>query len=132
MWFKTISLILAIACYIEGVAGLLFRRQFDAWIRQQFSAPTPSVTLRLLLMYAMLLVLATWYATFVHYTTHGWVLTLLMTLVGIEVLACLWRWKSVAAEVVNFFETAGRALNWVYLAAVLLGVLLLWLGLFVY
>lgn len=132
MWFKAISLILAIACYIEGVAGLLFRRQFDAWIRRQFSASTPSATLRLLLVYSMTLVLATWYATIFHYTTHGWILTVVMTLAGIKVLVILCCWKPVAAAFLSFLDTMGQTLGRVYLAAVLVGVLFLWLGLFVY
>jgi fluoride ion exporter CrcB/FEX len=132
MWFKTLSLILAILCVIEGTAGLVCRRAFDAWIQRQFAAPAPSGTLRVLLVYAMTLALATWYATLLHYARHGWVVTLVMTVVGLKALALLVGWRLVSAEVVRAIERSRALLGQAYLLTLLLGGVFLWLGLVVY
>ena len=132
MWFRIISLILATVCLIEGIAGLVFREQFHGWLRRQCSAARPSGTLRVILVYLTTLVVATWYATIFHYRPYGWVLTLVMTLSGIEILLVLYRWRAVGEAVVGFLLETRQHVGWVYGVAIALGTLLLWLGLFVY
>ncbi len=131
MWFRLISLGLSAVLLAEGLAGLLMARRFHAWLRRELTRSVPSAFMRLLMVLLMTMGVAVWYATFTHYVRHGWAVTVMMTLVGAEVILALTRWREQASAGIAMLETPA-CLRWGYGIALGLGLVFLWLGLFVY
>src|ERR671918_62349 len=93
MWFKVLSLLIAVALLGKAIIALLRPRRFYA-VRQSHYA---SETLPARLLVAPVLVLAmtgvTWYATIFHYRPWGWVLTCFLTLIACLSLDHVFRWQ---------------------------------------
>ena len=126
MWFRMISLGLSAVLLAEGLAALLMARRFHWWLRQELSGSVPSAFMRLLMVLLMTMAVAVWYATFTHYVRHGWAVTVMMTLVGVEVVFGLTRWRELASAGIAMLETPD-CLHWG--CAVALGLGLAMLGL---
>ena len=131
MWFRMISFGLSAVLLAEGLAGLLMAQRFHRWLRGELSGSVPSAVMRLLMVLLMTMAAAAWYATFTHYVRHGWAVTVMMTLVGAEVVLALTRWRELAAAGMAMLETPA-CLQWGCAVALGLGLVFLWLGLSVY
>lgn len=101
MWFKVLSLLIAVALIGKAIIALLGPRRFYA-VRQSHYA---SETLPAKLLVAPVLILAvtgvTWYATIFHYRPCGWVLTGFLTLISGLSLDHVFRWQKHRARLLK-------------------------------
>ena len=101
MWFKVLSLLIAVALLGKAIIALLGPRRFYA-VRQSHYA---SETLPAKLLVPPVLVLAvtgvTWYATIFHYRPCGWVLTGFLTLISCLSLDQVFRWQKHRARLLK-------------------------------
>ena len=130
MWFKVLSLLIAVALVGKATIALLVRRRFYA-VRQTHYA---SETLPARLLIAPVLVWAVtgvaWYATIFHYRPWGWVVTACLTLLACLSLDHVFRWQKHRARLL---KVVAHPKVWYFdCLLVVLGVGFAALGLFVY
>jgi len=92
MWFRGLSLAIAVALLVKATVALTVPQRFYARRRQQYSSETlPS---RLLIPPAIVLTmtLAAWFATLFHYQTWGWLVTGFLSALSCLALHHLCRW----------------------------------------
>lgn len=130
--FKILSFVLAISAFIKVFFGIFLHNQLYNWARKQYAQKKPTFAVNILLIYALTLLIIVWIATITSYLPKGWILTTFITIASIKSLNLLFSWKKTAVKFVLFIDKAGKKLWFVDLVVGILGILFLYLGIWVY
>ncbi|HEX6290105.1 MAG TPA: hypothetical protein VFZ66_12985 [Herpetosiphonaceae bacterium] len=92
MWFKVLSLLIALLCLGKAGTALLIPQTFYRRRRQQYASTR--IPLSVLIPPALILVLAglAWYATIAHYVAWSWLVTGFLTPIALLGVVNLLRW----------------------------------------
>lgn len=130
--FKIVSLILAVSAFIKGLTGLLFHRSLYSWAEKHYASKKISPTVILLIIYAISILIFTWYATIFNYIKHGWILTTFISITSIKLLAIIFKWNETSAYFVKFISLSGKRLWILDIAVLLLGFVFLGMASYLY
>jgi hypothetical protein len=130
--FKILSIVLALSAFIKVFFGVVFHKQLYLWAKKHYSQKKPTIAVKLLLVYALALLILVWIGTITNYVTNGWILTIFITIASVKSLNLLFAWQKTAVKFVLFIDTAGKKLWFVDLAVGSLGILFMYLGIWVY
>ncbi len=130
--FKVFSIVLAFSAFIKVFIGVLFHDQLYTWARRQYAQKKRTASVNALLIYAMALLILVWIETLTSYIANGWILTAFITIASLKSLNLLFSWQKTAEKFVSFIDNAGKKLWFVDLAVGILGILFLYLGLWIY
>ena len=93
MWFRILSLVIAVALLGKGVIALAAPRRFYAERQRQYSSESAPPKLLVAPMVIGVLTLVAWYATLFHYQPWGWVVTGFLTALACMAIDHLVRWE---------------------------------------
>ncbi len=79
MWFKTLTMVVAIPVLAKAVLGLVAPERFYAWRLAQYSATSVPGPVRAAAVMLAALAVVAWYATAFHYVRGGWVITAILS-----------------------------------------------------
>lgn len=126
-FFSIICLVIAASAFIKVFFGVFYHKQLYAWAKEHYSLNKPDYTVKLLMVYALVLLVAVWIGTIFFYVPKGWILTVFISLASIKSLSLVLSWKATSEKFVKFIDNAGNKL-WlvdVFVAALGVGFLLL-------
>jgi hypothetical protein len=130
MWFRILSVVIAIVLLVKAVVALASPRRFYAARQKQYaSAPLPS-TLFVPPALVLGLTLSAWYATIFHYQPWGWLVTGLLSLISCLSIHHLLHWESHRQMMLKV--VTGPKVMQIDCLLVALGLAFLALALFVY
>ena len=101
MWFKVLSLLIAVALLGKAIIALLMSRRFYAVRQGHYAAETQPAKLLVAPVMVLAVTGVTWYATIYHYRPYGWVLTCFLTLISCLSLDHVFRWKKHRARLLR-------------------------------
>jgi hypothetical protein len=132
MLFKLICFILATTAMIKGLVGIFAHNKLYGWAEKHYAKPGKSITVKIFVGYAVLILLLTWYATLFQYQSYGWIVTVFITLMSIKTVGLLFNWEKTSQKFVSLIKS-GQKILWV-LDIIVIGLSLLFygLGIFIY
>ncbi len=132
MWFKWICFVLAFACVTKGIIGIVFHKNFYTWDKKQYTSRHWPTSFLLFIPYGIGMISWTWYATLFHYTKHGWIITITVTIVSIKFFAIIFQWKKTSTFLVQIIDTGGWKIWFLDVLMIVSGFSFFLLGIFVY
>ena len=132
MWFKLISFVLGGACILKALIGLFFHKKFYSWDRRQYAAQKFPKRLYIFILYGIVMVFTTWYATIFHYVEYGYILTIIVTISSIKLFSILFNWKNTSKKILNFIDSGGWKLWALDIFILIMGIIFFLLGIYVY
>lgn len=94
MWFRTLSLVIAVALLGKAVIALAIPRRFYAARERQYDSETLPPKLVVAPVIVVALTLTAWYANIFHYQPWGWVVTGSLTALACLAVDHVFRWPS--------------------------------------
>jgi len=130
--FKIICFILFGATFIKSITGLLFHEKLYGWAKRHYSKNKKSWTTIFLLIYGIIVFLLTWYVTIFDYVKHGWIITLLITVSSVKLFGLIFNWEKISKKFVKFIENSSKKLWILDITLLILSLIFLLMGLFLY
>jgi hypothetical protein len=94
MWFRVLSLVIAVALLAKASIALAIPRQFYAERQRQYASDSPPVKVLVPPVVIVAITLAAWYATIFHYQRWGWVITGSLTALACVAVDRAFRWRT--------------------------------------
>lgn len=132
MLFKIICYILATTALIKGLVGIFAHDKLYGWAEKHYAQTEKSITLKVLVAYAVIILFLTWYATLFQYTQYGWIITTFITLMSIKTVGLLFNWKAASQKFVDFIKSSQKMLWVLDIVVIFLSLIFYGLGLFLY
>ena len=132
MLFKIICYILATTALIKGLVGIFAHHKLYGWAEKHYSKQDKSITVKVLVAYAVLVLILTWYATLFNYVQYGWIVTTFITLMSIKTVGLLFNWEAASQKFVNFIKSGEKMLWLLDIVVISLSLIFYGLGLFLY
>ncbi len=93
MWFKVLSLLIMALCIGKATIALGAPHTFYRLRRRQYASATIPGSILLPPLAVLMLASVAWYATLLHYTAWGWIVTGFLTLISLLAVVNLFRWS---------------------------------------
>lgn len=132
MLFKIICYILATTALIKGLVGIFAHDKLYGWAEKHYAQTEKSITVKVLVAYAVIILFLTWYATLFQYTQYGWIITTFITLMSIKTVGLLFNWKAASQKFVDFIKSSQKMLWVLDIVVIFLSLIFYGLGLFLY
>jgi hypothetical protein len=94
MWFRVLSLVIAVALLGKATIALAAPRRFYVERQRQYASESIPPKLWVAPVVIIALTLAAWYATIFHYRPWGWIVTGFLTALACLALDHALRWQS--------------------------------------
>lgn len=104
MWFKYLAFMFGLILIIKSCIGLGFHSKFYMWDKKQYSSPKPTLPFIFFLIYGLIILCLTWYATLFHYVKYGWILTAITTISGFKIYKAAARWPDFSKNIAIFID----------------------------
>ncbi len=117
---------------MKAFVGFIFHKKFYTWDKKQYASKKYPKSFYIFIPYGAGVFLSTWYATIFHYREKGWILTLIVTLSSIKLFSILFNWEKTSEKFVKFIDSGGWKLWAVDVFVMIMGVVFLFLGIYVY
>jgi uncharacterized membrane protein YidH (DUF202 family) len=93
MWFRLLSLVIAVALLGKATIALAMPRRFYAERQRQFASASPPAKIVVPPVMIVFITAVAWYATIFHYQPWGWIVTGALTALACLAIAHLSRWE---------------------------------------
>ena len=93
MWFRVLSLVIAVALLSKAATALAARRRFYAERQRQYASDSHPPNLLVAPIVILAVTSAAWYAAIFHYQPWGWVVTGSLTALSWLSLDHVFRWE---------------------------------------
>lgn len=130
--FNTICFILALSALIKVFFGIFYHKELYDFARSHYSRPKMSIQVKLLMVYAFSLAIATWIGIIFFYEPLGWILVALLTIASVKSLSLFFNWRETSRRFVLFINTNEHKLWIVDIFVAILGVGFLLMGFLIY
>lgn len=132
MVFKIICYILATTALIKGLVGIFAHKTLYGWAEKHYSKTKKSATVKILVAYAFIILILTWYGTIFEYVKYGWIITVFISLMSIKTLTLMFKWKEASEKFVKLIKNGGATLWILDIVVILLSLSFYALGYFIY
>jgi hypothetical protein len=130
--FNAICFTLFLSAMIKVFLGICFHHQLYDFARKTYSSPKITISVKILMIYALFLLVIVWVGTIFFYRTHGWILTSFISIASIKTLGLLFNWQKTSQKFVKFINTKYHQLWIVDLFVAMLGITFLVFGITLY
>ena len=93
VWFRVLSVVIAVALLSKATMALAARRRFYAERQRQYASGSQPPNLLVAPVVILAVTLVAWYATIFHYQPWGWVVTGSLTALSCLALDHVFRWE---------------------------------------
>ena len=132
MLFKIVCYVVAGAAFCKGLVGVFAHDKLYGWAEKHYSTKDRSLTVWLFLIYGVGVVGTTWYATIFNYVKHGWILTVIMSIMSLKLLGLIYNWEETSKKFVNLIKDSNKKLWLLDFIVLFLGAVFLWMGMYLY
>lgn len=130
--FAIICYILALSAFIKAMLGLIYHKRFYNWAKEKYGQAHRSKAVNVLLIFALFLLLYSWYGVFFDYVRYGWIVTAFITLASVKSLSILFSWEKTATKFRLFIEKQGNHLHYLDVALLIMSLIFWAMGTFLY
>jgi|AntRauTorcE11898_2_1112593.scaffolds.fasta_scaffold23077_2 hypothetical protein len=132
MLFQVICYILATTALIKGLTGLFAHETLYGWAEKHYSETKKSATVQVMVAYAFIILILTWYATLFDYVKYGWIITVFISLMSIKTLTLIFKWEEASKKFVKLIKSGGATLWTLDIIVIVLSIIFYSLGYFLY
>lgn len=132
MIFKVICYILATTALIKGLVGLFAHETLYGWAEKHYSKTKKSATVQVMVAYAFIILILTWYATIFDYVQYGWIITVFISLMSIKTFTLIFKWKEASEKFVKLIKSGGSTLWVLDIIVIVLSISFYALGYYLY
>lgn len=132
MVFKIICYILATTALLKGLVGIFAHETLYSWAEKHYSKTKKSATVKILVAYAFIILILTWYGTVFDYVKYGWIVTVFISLMSIKTFTLMFKWKEASEKFVKLIKNGGATLWILDIVVILLSLSFYALGYFIY
>ena len=93
MWFRGLSLVIAVALLAKASIALAMPRRFYSERQRQYASASPPVEVLVPPVVIVALALVAWYATIFYYQSWGWIITGSLTALACVAVDHGFRWQ---------------------------------------
>jgi hypothetical protein len=130
MWFRVLSVVIAVALLGKAAIALAAPRRFYDERRRQYASGARPRKLLVAPLVIVVITLAAWYATILHYQSWGWVVTGSLTALSCLSVDNMLRWETHRQRMLEV--VSNPRVWWVDCVLLVAGALFLALALWVY
>jgi len=94
MWFRFLSLVIAVALLAKASIALAMPRRFYTERQRQYASASPPVKVLVPPVVIVALAFVAWYATIFHYQPWGWVITGSLTALACLAVGRVFSWRT--------------------------------------
>lgn len=130
--FAIICYFLALGAFVKAMFGLLYHKPFYAWVKEKYGQNDRSMAVNVLLVFALILLLYSWYGFIFDYVSYGWIMTTFITLASVKSLSILLNWKKTAEKFRSFIEKKGNYFHYLDISLLIMSGIFWAMGRFLY
>jgi len=93
MWFRVLSVVIAVALLVKAAIALAAPRRFYAERQRQYASASQPPKLLVAPVVIVAMTFVAWYATIFHYQPWGWVVTGSLTALACLAVDHVFRWE---------------------------------------
>ena len=131
-FFNMICFVLAFSAFVKVFFGLFYHDKLYDFARKSYSQEKMSLPVKVLMIYAFMLLITVWIGTIFFYEKHGWILTSFLTIASLKSVSLFFNWKKASTKFLMFINTNYHKLWAIDVFVGVLGLTFLALGLFLY
>lgn len=117
---------------LKGIIGLIFHDRFYNWDYRQYNSVKWPRSFIVFVPYGICMVALTWYATLFQYESHGYILTMAVTLSALKLFLIIFRWNRFSNTMKNMILKNLKSLYILDLALIPAGSVFVLMALYLY